>query len=157
MARIGPRATWAIKAIRLVHRQQCSGAFELDALVAQRFGIGYFGRIHLRISGHRRHCQSSHDATAEDILCFHRRRSLFKLGKSFEQHATSHAESLIQQAVELRPNLVFLCIGYKHSPLLALPRQLVLSMDSPQSRASLHVIKLSSKLNRQPHSKIRSD
>jgi hypothetical protein len=40
MARIGPRATWAIKAIRLVHRQQCPGAFELDALVAQGFGGG---------------------------------------------------------------------------------------------------------------------
>jgi hypothetical protein len=32
----------------------------------------------------------------------------------------------------------------------------IFPMDSPQSRASLRVIKLSSKLNRQPHSKIRS-
>src|SRR5216683_118564 len=36
MSRIGPGATGAVKALRLVHRQQRPGAFELDALLAQR-------------------------------------------------------------------------------------------------------------------------
>ena len=40
MSRIGPGATGTVKAIRLVHRQQCPGAFELDALLAQRSGGG---------------------------------------------------------------------------------------------------------------------
>jgi hypothetical protein len=28
-----PGAAWAVKAIRLIHRQQCPGAFDLDALL----------------------------------------------------------------------------------------------------------------------------
>src|ERR1700724_1884058 len=36
MSRIGPGATGAVKAFRLVHREQYPGAFELDALLAQR-------------------------------------------------------------------------------------------------------------------------
>jgi hypothetical protein len=36
MPGIRPRAAGAVKVIRLVHRQQCPGAFELDALLARR-------------------------------------------------------------------------------------------------------------------------
>ncbi len=40
MSRIGPGTAGTVKAFRLVHRQQCSGAFELDALLAQRSRSG---------------------------------------------------------------------------------------------------------------------
>src|SRR6516164_6637250 len=40
MPRVWPCAAGAVKALGLVLRQQCSGAFELDALLAQRSGGG---------------------------------------------------------------------------------------------------------------------
>src|SRR5262249_7490687 len=43
MPRIWPCAAGAVKALGLVHRQQRSGAFELDALLAQRSRSGMQG------------------------------------------------------------------------------------------------------------------
>ena len=86
---IGPGATGTVKAFRLVHRQQCPGAFELDALLAQRICGGTQGTP----AANRRIVWLEHRVIGQLIRNVGRRRNglIGRLGESRERRKRGKA------------------------------------------------------------------
>src|SRR6516165_6680672 len=110
--RVWPCAAGAVKTIRLVDRQQCSGASDLDALLAQRSGSSVQGA----------------PATGGSVIgCKHRLadRLLVRLG------LTGRRRRLIAHDRELRGGFIRVSATNSNAPDRAVRRRARSSLPSP--------------------------